>query len=180
MTKISESHESGNKKRLQTPTRKLKVSVSYESGNKNKIKIARGRPRWVFGRPKRAKQANRRGSKNVPKEVIIIEPGHSWLPFGALLSSWTHFFRFWLHLGFILDPFRAYFGLILDIWNGQYPVGMLGCWVVGLLDCWVVGLLGLWFVGLFFCWSVGLLVGWSVGILVCWILDSARRNARSD
>ena len=38
MTKISESHESGNKKRHQALTRKLKVSVSYESGNKNKIK----------------------------------------------------------------------------------------------------------------------------------------------
>ena len=38
MTKMSESYESGNKKRNQAPTRKLKVSVSYESGNKNKIK----------------------------------------------------------------------------------------------------------------------------------------------
>ena len=38
MTKISESYESGNKKRNQAPTRKLKISVPCESGNKNKKK----------------------------------------------------------------------------------------------------------------------------------------------
>ena len=38
MSRISESYESGNKKRHQETTRKLKMSVSCESGNKNKKK----------------------------------------------------------------------------------------------------------------------------------------------
>ena len=38
MTKISESYESGDKKRNEAPARKLKVSVSYESGNKKQDK----------------------------------------------------------------------------------------------------------------------------------------------
>ena len=38
MSRTSESYESGNKKRNQATTRKLKINVSCESGNKTKKK----------------------------------------------------------------------------------------------------------------------------------------------
>ena len=75
MTKISKSYESGNKKRNQAPTRKLKVSVSYESGNKNKIKKqAKPKKVSVSYESVRKNQEDSSCYEKTPKKCMRIVP----------------------------------------------------------------------------------------------------------
>ena len=135
-----------------------------------------------------------RGPKNPPKEVTIIEEGHSWqllwalqrifLDFGSIFGQfWLHFGSPWLRFGAILVVVSFLFFLGGICFLGCWFVGLLCCWVLGFLSCWVamflgcwvigwfgcllvVGLLGCWVVGLVGWWVVGLL-SWNVGLLVC-------------